>query len=375
MSTATTAYIGLGSNLGDRQRSVRRALELLGQAQQIELTRASDLIETPPLGYFDQPKFINGVAEVRTTLGAEDLYRTLVEVEKRLGRDRHGRWLPRTIDLDLLLFGDEVIDLPHLTVPHAQMHLRSFVLKGMCQLNPDLVHPTIKERIRELTDRLTGLDFAFNPNVPQLVSVAGIIGVGKTTLAKNLSTSLDCKLLLEPYDTNPFMPEVYAGKKELALDSQLYFLTARVAQLNRKTLRRGQIAVSDYIFDKEQIYARRLLNAQQLDLYQKIFKPLSADAASPVLVMYLQDSAEKCLERIHERNRPYEQKIEPAFLEALARDYEQLFAEWKTCPVIRIPLSEFDCTKDVDLQRLANQIKWYISSDSVVGKTAKQSKM
>jgi len=360
MSTATTAYIGLGSNLGDRQRSIRRALELLGQSQQIELSRVSDLIETPPLGYFDQPKFINGVAEIATTLGAEDLYRTLVEVEKRLGRERQGRWLPRTIDLDLLLFGAEVVDLPHLTVPHPQMHLRSFVLKGLCQLNPDLVHPTIKETIRELTERLGGLDFALNPSVPQLVSVAGVIGVGKTTLAKSLSTSLDCKLLLEPYDTNPFMPEVYAGKKELALDSQLYFLTSRITQLNRKTLRRAQIAVSDYIFDKEQIYARRLLNDQQLDLYQKIFKPLSADAASPVLVIYLTDSAQNCLQRIRERNRPYEQKIEVEFLEALAGDYKQLFGRWKASPVIRISMSDFGGKRDDDIEHLANQIKSYV---------------
>jgi 2-amino-4-hydroxy-6-hydroxymethyldihydropteridine diphosphokinase len=360
MGKSTTAYIGLGSNLGDRQASIRRALKLLADMGQIEVSGVSDLIETPPLGYFDQPKFINGVAELKTTLGAEDLYKALVEVEKRLGRERHGRWLPRTIDLDLLLFGDEVIDLPHLAVPHPQMHLRSFVLKGMCQLNADLVHPTIKEPIRELTDRLAGLDFAFNPNVPQLVSMAGIIGVGKTTLAKSLSDRLDCKLLLEPYDTNPFMPEVYAGKKELALDSQLYFLTSRVAQLNRKTLPRGQIAVSDYVFDKEQIYARRLLNDQQLDLYQKIFKPFSDDIVSSVLVVYLQDSARNCLQRIRQRSRPYEQKIELEFLQALDSDYRQLFDKWKASPVVRLSMSEFDCTHDNDVEHLADQIRSYV---------------
>ncbi|GAG27700.1 unnamed protein product, partial [marine sediment metagenome] len=200
-----------------------------------------------------------------------------------------------------------------------------------------------------------------NTNLPQLVSLAGVIGVGKTTLTKKLSNSLGCGLILESYDTNPFMPDVYAGKKELALDSQLYFLTSRIQQLNRITLTQGQTAISDYIFDKELIYAKRLLNAQQLDLYQKICQPFAIEVAAPVLVVYLQDPAEKCLERIHKRNRSYEQKIKLQFLEALIADYEQLFADWKLCPVIRISMSKFDCTKDGDIDHLANQIKSYVA--------------
>jgi 2-amino-4-hydroxy-6-hydroxymethyldihydropteridine diphosphokinase len=356
-----TAYIGLGSNLGDREASIRRALKLLADTEHIQVSGVSDLIETPPLGHFDQPKFINGVAEVKTTLSAEDLYKTLVEVEKRLGRERHGKWLPRTIDLDLLLFGREVVNLPYLTIPHPQMHLRWFVLKGLCQLNPDLLHPTIKVRVSELAARLNESDFALNPNVPQVVSVAGVIGVGKTTLAKALAEQLDCKLLLEPYDTNPFLPEVYAGKKELALDCQLYFLTSRAEQLNHRTLRQGQIAVSDYIFDQERIYASRLLNGQQLDLYDQIHRPFSAQVAPPGLVIYLQDSVQKCLERIHERNRPYEQKIELKFLEGLDSDYQHLFAGWKVCPVIRLSISQFNCRRKADAQWLVNQVKHYVA--------------
>ena len=362
MTRPTTAYIGLGSNLGDREASIRRALKLLADTEHIQVSGVSDLIETPPLGYFDQPKFINGVAEVKTTLSAEDLYKALVEVEKRLGRERHGKWLPRTIDLDLLLFGAQVVNLPYLTIPHPQMHLRSFVLKGLCQLNPDLLHPTIKVRVGELVARLNESDFALNPHVPQVVSVAGIIGVGKTTLAKALAQQLDCKLLLEPYDTNPFLPEVYAGKKDLALDSQLYFLTNRAEQLNHRTLRQGQIVVSDYIFDQERIYASRLLNAQQLALYEQIHKPFSAQVAAPGLVMYLQDSAKKCLERIRRRNRPYEQKIELKFLEGLDSDYRHLFAEWKVCPVIRLSMSKFNCRRQADIERLANQVRFYVAA-------------
>jgi deoxyadenosine/deoxycytidine kinase len=242
------------------------------------------------------------------------------------------------------------------------MHLRSFVLQGLCQLNSELVHPVIGETVDELAARLGGSDFVLNGDMPQLISVAGIIGVGKTTLAGELSKRLGGKLLLEPYDKNPFMPKVYAGEKELALDSQLYFLTHRIQQLNGDVLTRGQIAVSDYVFDKELIYARRLLDAQQLSLYERVYRQFASMVVRPVVVIYLQDSTQNCLERIHRRSRPYEQKILPQFLENLSADYERLFADWKVSPVIRISMSKFDCTKDVDVGRLASQVKHYVAA-------------
>lgn len=356
-----TAYIGLGSNLGDRKKSIQSAVEMLGETEGIDVIRVSDIVETSPLGKMNQPEYLNGVAEIETTLSAEDLHTRLVDIETLLGRERKEKWASRIIDLDLLLFGREIIKNPNLTVPHPQMHLRSFVVKGLCRLNPELVHPVINESVKELAARLNDADFVLNPNITQLVSIAGIIGVGKTTLAENLAKLLGGKLLLEAYDTNPFMPDVYAGKKEFALDSQLYFLTTRIEQLNPDILAPGRIAVSDYVFDKELIYARRLLDARQLALYERTYPPLASQVVSPVLVIYLQDSAQRCLQRIHRRNRPYEQKIELQFLEALDSDYQQLFENWKTCLVIRKQVSQFDCRKDSDLQDLAKQIKCYIA--------------
>jgi len=259
--------------------------------------------------------------------------------------------------LDILLFGREVIDSSNLTIPHPQMHLRSFVLDGLAALNGDLLHPVLKESVNELESRLNGCDFAYNPALPQLVSIAGVIGVGKTTLTKKLSNRLGCEMLPEPYDTNPFMPDVYAGKKELALDSQLYFLTSRVEQLNHNTLKTGLIYISDYIFDKELIYSRETLTPEQLTLYEKIYKPSSLKVTSPVLVIYLVDSAQNCLERIHKRNRPYEQKIEQQFLEKLSADYEQLLKHWKICPVIRISTPE-----NINIEHLVNQIRYYVTT-------------
>lgn len=361
MANLTTAYVGLGSNLGDRHNSIRSALKILAQADHIEVARVSDLIETASLGDSDQPDYLNAVAEITTTRSAEDLYYRLTDIETSLGRVRAQKWSPRIIDLDLLLFGLYVINTPELTVPHPQMHLRSFVLSPLSQLNPQFLHPVLKEPVSELAARLNGADFAPNPNLPQLISIAGVIGVGKTTLAQKLSNSLNCKLLLEPYDKNPYLPDVYAGKKELALHSQLYFLNSRIDQLNPGALTTGQVAVTDYIFDKELIYARRLLNPQQLASYEKTYQPSAGKVATPVLIIYLHDSAQKCLERIHERSRPYEQVIKLKFLEKLSADYDQLLTDWKLCPVIRISMSKFNCTRNGDIDYLTNQIKSYVA--------------
>ncbi|MHC4619714.1 MAG: 2-amino-4-hydroxy-6-hydroxymethyldihydropteridine diphosphokinase [Planctomycetota bacterium] len=359
MGEPTTAYIGLGSNLGDREGSIRRALKMLGETPGVKVSGASDLIESAALGQADQPKYVNAAAQIETTLSAENLYKKLSDIETSLGRVRQEKWSSRTIDLDLLLFGGSVINSPGLTVPHPQMHLRSFVLSGLCELDGGLEHPVLKVSMNELAARLNGSDFVLNADVPQLVSVAGIIGVGKTTLTHKLSASVGSKSVFEAYDKNPFLPEVYAGKKELALDSQLYFLTSRIEQLNPEAAGGGRIIVSDYVFDKELIYARRLLNPQQLALYEKIYKPVAGKAASPVLVIYLRDSAARCLERIQRRNRPYEQVISLEFLRELGGDYERLFAGWKRCPVIRVSMSEFDCMRESDIEHLTRQIISY----------------
>ncbi len=127
----TLAYVGLGSNLGEREDSIRRAAELIGAA------RLSSIIETEPWGYEQQPRFLNAAAEVETRLGARAFLDQLLDVERRLGRERSGpQWGPRTIDLDLLLFGDEEIDEPGLVVPHPHLEERLFVLEPLAELAP-----------------------------------------------------------------------------------------------------------------------------------------------------------------------------------------------------------------------------------------------
>ncbi len=125
------AYVGLGSNLGDREALIRRAAEAIGAV------RLSTIRETEPWGLADQPSYLNAVAELETALSARELLDRLLDVERELGRERAGpRWGPRTIDLDLLLYGDQVIDEPGLRVPHPYLLERRFVLEPLAELIP-----------------------------------------------------------------------------------------------------------------------------------------------------------------------------------------------------------------------------------------------
>jgi 2-amino-4-hydroxy-6-hydroxymethyldihydropteridine diphosphokinase len=136
----TRVFIGLGSNLGDRQLNLRRALERL---EELGPVRASSFRETDPVGVTDQPKFLNAAAELATELAPRELLERLLAIERDLGRERaaEARWGPRVIDLDLLVYGNEAIDEPGLTVPHPRLADRRFVLEPLYELNEDLTLP------------------------------------------------------------------------------------------------------------------------------------------------------------------------------------------------------------------------------------------
>ncbi|OAT80710.1 2-amino-4-hydroxy-6-hydroxymethyldihydropteridine diphosphokinase [Desulfotomaculum copahuensis] len=135
------AYIGIGSNLGDKAANIKKGLDLLAGTPGVRLLRVAPYYRTAPVGYTDQDWFVNTAAEVATALPPEDLLAACLEVENRLGRVRTIRWGPRVIDLDLLLYGDRVINWPQLTVPHPRLHERAFVLVPLADLVPELTVP------------------------------------------------------------------------------------------------------------------------------------------------------------------------------------------------------------------------------------------
>jgi 2-amino-4-hydroxy-6-hydroxymethyldihydropteridine diphosphokinase len=139
----TRSFVGLGANLEDARAHIERAVDLLAAEDGVELVAVSHLRETDPVGYEDQPRFLNGAAELRTSLDARELVDRLLAIERRLGRVRGKgpRFGPRTIDLDLLLYGDEQIDEPGLAVPHPRLHERRFALEPLAELDPAVEIP------------------------------------------------------------------------------------------------------------------------------------------------------------------------------------------------------------------------------------------
>jgi 2-amino-4-hydroxy-6-hydroxymethyldihydropteridine diphosphokinase len=147
-------FIGLGSNLGEREAMIRLALDDLARIPFTTVVRASSLYDTEPVGDVEQPNFLNAVVQLETELPARQLLWNLQLIEKRLGRTRTRRWGPRTIDLDLVLYGSEVIDESDLQVPHPELANRSFVLVPLVELDPLLVHPATGETLLTHLSRL-----------------------------------------------------------------------------------------------------------------------------------------------------------------------------------------------------------------------------
>lgn len=164
----TIAYIGIGSNVGDKKSNCRKAVELLTAAGRV--IGVSSLYLTEPVGYKEQEDFINAVAAVETDLSPEDLLAICRSIEDGMGRKRAVQWGPRTIDLDILLYGDAVVDQPHLVIPHPLMAARKFVLAPLVEIAPEAVHPvlnkTAEQLLRELKNSQTVLKCRPDKNTP-----------------------------------------------------------------------------------------------------------------------------------------------------------------------------------------------------------------
>lgn len=148
------AFIGIGSNRGKPADACRKAVRKLTETLEVRLLRCSSLYRTEPVGPYDQPWFINAVAEIRTSLPPRLLFDALKEIERRMGRTEGPKWGPRLIDLDLLLYGQEVVQERDLVIPHPELHRRRFVLVPLCELASYAIHPAFGVSVRGLLERL-----------------------------------------------------------------------------------------------------------------------------------------------------------------------------------------------------------------------------
>jgi len=151
---AHIAYIGIGSNLGDKVYQCEKAISEILRADRHKLLAKSSLFKTKPIGYTSQDWFINGIIKIETDLEPLELLQVLKDIESRLGRKEGFRWGPRAIDLDILLFDEEEIEMEGLQIPHPRLQERQFVLIPLAEIDPEVIHPVLKKRIRELLENI-----------------------------------------------------------------------------------------------------------------------------------------------------------------------------------------------------------------------------
>ncbi len=147
-------YIAIGSNLGNRLENIKKAIALLKKCQGIMITNQSSIYKTKPVGYKNQPEFLNCVLEILSNLSPQELLKILQNIESKLLRERNIKWGPRTIDLDILLYGNHIIKEKNIVIPHTQMHKRQFILFSLMEIAPEIIHPLMKKNISGLYETL-----------------------------------------------------------------------------------------------------------------------------------------------------------------------------------------------------------------------------
>jgi deoxyadenosine/deoxycytidine kinase len=199
------------------------------------------------------------------------------------------------------------------------------------------------------------------PKSPGYIVVEGPIGAGKTTLVKRLAESFQCDLMLEAPEENPFLERFYREGKQAALPTQLFFLFQRAQQLQglrQNDLFRSQALVSDFMLDKDRLFAQATLDKDELELYDKVFEKMSLEAPRPDLVVYLQAPADVLMQRVRRRSNPIEQGIEQEYLKRLCDAYTEFFFHYDASPLLIVNASQLNpVDREEDYQLLLQQIQ------------------
>lgn len=336
MKGTQKAYLSLGSNMGNRALTLQKAvLEISRQLGKVEATSA--VYENEAVG-FEGGDFLNACLVIQTELAPTDLLVKLLQIEKDFGRERSQTegYASRTLDIDIILYDDQVIQNENLTVPHPSMHERNFVLKPLADIAPQLYHPILGKDIRNLlqqckdrsdlikTNHKLQLDRAAIFGQLQFLAIEGNIGAGKTTLSKMIADDFNGKLVLERFADNPFLPKFYEDQSRYAFPLEMSFLADRYQQFTDDTSQFDlfkSFMVSDYDIFKSLIFAKITLQEEEFNLYRKVFNFMYREVKKPDIYLYLYQNTERLLANIQKRGRDYEQKIPSDYLEKINQGY------------------------------------------------------
>ena len=329
------ALIALGSNVGDRLRSLELAVEKLHGLAQCEVVTVSGWRETVPAGgTAGQFSYLNGCVLMRCALDPEALLADLQCIENELGRTREEHWGPRTIDLDLLLYDDLRYSSLTLTIPHPRMTWRRFVIEPAAEIAPLMCHPVVGWTMSQLRDHLA--------QSPFYLAIAGPIAAGKSTLARAMVDRHKGLLIQEQFSSQQ-LKEFYEDPAGQAWTTELEFLSRRRADLavERDVWNdRNRPIISDYWFDQSLAFARVWLPQEKQSAYFERWQQLRKQVVQPRLIVMMDMPTDELLERIHKRARPGEEMLNVARLDALRDSFQQQLQEPDIGPVMRLSIEE-----------------------------------
>ena len=357
MGVYKTAYLSIGSNLGNRKLLLQKAIFEIGRKAG-EVRQTSAIYETPSWG-FEAEDFLNACLEIQTLLTPENLLATLLEIEANFGRLRNNTegYQSRTLDIDIIYYEKEIINTERLTIPHPKLQERKFILKPLADISPQFYHPIFNKDTRNLLQEckdksvLTKIALKLFINRHSLfasfnyLAIEGNIGAGKTTLATKISDDFNAKLILERFAENPFLPSFYEDQSRYAFPLEMSFLADRYQQFTEDTNQLDlfkSFMVSDYDIYKSLIFAKVTLQQNEFELYRKVFNFMYKEVKKPRIYVYLYQTTERLLEQIKMRGRDYEQNIELSYLERINRGYFDFLKTYPKQNQLVIDVSNLD---------------------------------
>ena len=356
MKIQRLTYLSLGSNQGRKLNNLQGAIYEIAKSIGA-IHKISSVYKTDSWG-FKGDDFYNICIAVSTYLPPEKLLRNILNIETKLGRKReqNNKYTNRKIDIDILLFDDEIVFSKNIIIPHPRMLERKFVLVPLAEIAGNTLHPIEKKTLTIClnntidTSEIHKISSKLQRPIPLIekynyVAIEGNIGSGKTSLSNLMSDEFNAKIVLERFADNPFLPKFYEDQERFAFPLEMSFLADRYQQLTDDLAQFDlfkNFIVSDYYIFKSLIFAQVTLQKEEYALYRKMFDIMYKEISKPDLYIYLYQNTDRLLENIKKRGRVYEQNIEASYLQKIHVGYTNFIKTEQDLNTLIIDVSELD---------------------------------
>ena len=356
MKIQRLTYLSLGSNQGRKLNNLQGAIYEIAKSIGA-IHKISSVYKTDSWG-FKGDDFYNICIAVSTYLPPEELLRNILNIETKLGRKReqNNKYTNRKIDIDILLFDDEIVFSKNIIIPHPRMLERKFVLVPLAEIAGNTLHPIEKKTLTIClnntidTSEIHKISSKLQRPIPLVekynyVAIEGNIGSGKTSLSNLMSDEFNAKIVLERFADNPFLPKFYEDQERFAFPLEMSFLADRYQQLTDDLAQFDlfkNFIVSDYYIFKSLIFAQVTLQKEEYALYRKMFDIMYKEISKPDLYIYLYQNTDRLLENIKKRGRIYEQNIEASYLQKIHVGYTNFIKTEQDLNTLIIDVSELD---------------------------------